>query len=189
MRLFDSTFALLLVDKDATAPPGARSAFEYMLEGLTDKDTIVIPAVVFAEIMYSAGVEAVQGYMALLRKQRRVIIAPFDEKAAVELGVINADIRARGGPKRSGQTGDWAKVKYDRLLLATGKAYGVTSIYTDDGDLAALARRHGIEAFETGDMPVRPLPPEDPQPDLFAKGEEVVLTEDDLNKGAEDAEA
>jgi predicted nucleic acid-binding protein len=187
VRLFDSTFVLLLVDENASAPPGARSAFEYMFEGLTDKDTIVIPTVVFAEIMYTAGVEAVQSYMALLRKQKRIVIAPFDEKAAVELGLINSEIKARGGPKRSGQTGDWAKVKYDRLLLATGKAHGVTSIYTDDGDLANLARRHGIEAFQTCDLPVRPVPPEDPQRDLFAKSE-VVITEDDLSRGGRDGE-
>jgi hypothetical protein len=38
--------------------------------------------------------------------------------------------------------GTWAKIKYDRQIVAIAKVHGVEAIYSDDGNIRSFATRH-----------------------------------------------
>ena len=65
--------------------------------------------------------------------------------------------------KRDGNDGTWAKIKYDRRIVAIAKVEGAHTIYSDDMGVHRLARRVGITVIRIADLP---LPPEDPQQEL-----------------------
>lgn len=58
------------------------------------------------------------------------------------------------GDKRSGSEAAWQKVKVDRQVIAVARVEGATNIYADDRDLAAFAKRLGMEVFSTWDLPL-----------------------------------
>jgi hypothetical protein len=61
----------------------------------------------------------------------------------------------------------WAKVKFDRQIVAIAKVVGATVIYSDDKDVATLAKKQGIETIGVADLP---LPKEDAQMTLQLEG-------------------
>jgi hypothetical protein len=65
-----------------------------------------------------------------------------------------------GKKKRGDSSATWARVKYDRQIVAVAKVAGATTIYSDDGDVAALAKAAKVEVVRLADLP---LPPEDAQ--------------------------
>ena len=81
-------------------------------------------------------------------------IAPFDQLAAIELSEI-----AKGelGKKRPDNTTTYAKLRYDRQIVAIAKVRRVTAIYSDDGGVATLAKKLEIPVIGIADLP---LPPE-----------------------------
>jgi hypothetical protein len=97
-----------------------------------------------------------------IRKQSVFRLAPFDQRSAIECAVaIDRDLTA--GDKRAGAGGTWAKVKFDRQIVAIAKANGVQKIYSEDGDVKKLAKREGIEVLGVADLE---LPPSDNQTSL-----------------------
>jgi len=61
------------------------------------------------------------------------------------------------GDKRGGTEGTWAKVKFDRQIIAIAKVHRVSAIYSDDKDVKAWAEQHGIRVVRLEDIE---LPPE-----------------------------
>jgi hypothetical protein len=72
------------------------------------------------------------------------------------------------GNKRGGSDATWAKVKYDRQIVAIAKVHGATTIYSDDGDIATLGKRAKIEVVSLAELP---LPPQKAQLDLLEHAE------------------
>jgi len=64
----------------------------------------------------------------------------------------------RTGPRNSNAT--WAKLKYDRRIVATAVVTQSSVIYSDDKHIRTLAKRAKIEVIRLADLP---LPPEDAQ--------------------------
>ena len=54
----------------------------------------------------------------------------------------------------------WAKVKFDRQIVAIAKVVGATSIYSTDTDVAKHAREAGIPSVSLEDLPNPPMPPQ-----------------------------
>jgi len=57
----------------------------------------------------------------------------------------------------------WAKVKFDRQIVAIAKANGIQVIYTDDMALSAVAQANGMTPHHTCELP---LPPQKLQQEL-----------------------
>lgn len=60
------------------------------------------------------------------------------------------------GDKRSGSTSPWAKIKFDRQIVAIAKVVGALTIYSDDDDIARLSRSAGIAVLRIQDLPLSP---------------------------------
>lgn len=79
---------------------------------------------------------------------------PFDLKAAVELAALHLDVRASGGGRRGGQEGTYAKIAFDRQIVAIAKVNGAHTIYSDDDGVKKFAERYGITVVRTWELPV-----------------------------------
>ena len=64
------------------------------------------------------------------------------------------------GKKKNDSTEPWAKIKFDRQIVAIGRVVQASAIYTDDQNLANTAKRVNIPALGLPDLP---LPPETAQ--------------------------
>jgi hypothetical protein len=95
----------------------------------------------------------------MLSRSARFKIADFDQIAAIETAVsIRHSLAA--GEKRAGSTASWAKVKFDRQIVAIAKVQGATAIYSDDSDIQRYGRAAGFDVLGTIDLP---LPADDTQ--------------------------
>lgn len=72
---------------------------------------------------------------------------------------------ADGGKKPAKRDAEatWAKLKYDRQIIAIALVAGATVIYSDDKGLRTIAMRHGIKVIGLADLD---LPAEDAQGNL-----------------------
>jgi hypothetical protein len=62
--------------------------------------------------------------------------------------------------KKGGVAAAWAKVKFDRQIVAIAKVFKVSMIYSDDGDVRALAKPERIPVTRLEELPVRPATPQ-----------------------------
>jgi hypothetical protein len=106
-----------------------------------------------------AGAEASQLIVEELGKHSVFRIEPFDERAAIEVAAMTR-AAIKGGKKRGSSVATWAKIKYDRQIVAIAKVAQATTIYSDDGDIGTIAKQVGISVIGLADLP---LPPEDRQ--------------------------
>jgi predicted nucleic acid-binding protein len=171
MVVLDTTILLLLIEPTAKAPidpstnkpvDKARQRIEYLLETLSQAKTkVFVPTPVLSELLVGAG-NAKNQYLAEVQSSGALTIAPFDVKAAVELAFLLDGDGKR--PKTTMSKQDtWAKLKFDRQIVAIAKANKVTDIYTDDTTLTAVAEANGIRAHRIWELP---LPPQKAQQDL-----------------------
>jgi predicted nucleic acid-binding protein len=171
MVVLDTTTLLLLIEPTAKAPidpstnksvDRARERIEFLLETLSQAKTqVFIPTPVLSELLVGAG-NAKNQYLGEIQASGALTIAPFDVKAAVELAFLLDGDGKRPKVTMSKQE-TWAKVKFDRQIVAIAKANKVSAIYTDDSTLASVAKANGIHAHHTWDLP---LPPQKAQQDL-----------------------
>lgn len=84
---------------------------------------------------------------------KAILIKPFDEKAAIELAASEVEDRQKGS-KRGGSAAPWAKLRFDRQIVAIAKTNGASRIYSDDDDVAKFATRLGIQVIRTWELPL-----------------------------------
>lgn len=171
MVVFDATTLLFLLDPEAKVPTdpktgetvaGVNERMALLVSELEKrKEKIIVPTPALSELLVRAGTAGPE-YLDILGKSAAFKIVDFDQRAAVE---VAAAIREAldGGDKKAGSLGTWAKVKFDRQILAIAKVEGASVIYSDDGDIARFAKNSGIQVIPIRDLP---LPPEDPQKSL-----------------------
>ncbi len=117
-----------------------------------ERSRIVIPAPALNGLLVRAGDATAD----LLREvERRTVfqIEAFDLRAAIEVALMTRHALDRGDAG-DGATGPWAKVRYDRQIVAIAKVSGATAIYSDDGDVRTLGERHGIPVLGLADLPL-----------------------------------
>jgi hypothetical protein len=73
--------------------------------------------------------------------------------AAVELAAAEVEDRAKGD-KRGGSTAVWAKIRFDRQIVAIAKTNRAKRIYSDDEDVMKFAARPGIGVTRTWELPI-----------------------------------
>jgi len=178
MVVFDAATLLYLLDPKAKAPTDPKTGrpvshvkerIAFLVSELEErKEKIIVPTPALSELLVRAD-QAGPVYLDLLNRQAAFKIVDFDQRAAVEVAAATREALA-GGDKRGGTMSSWAKVKFDRQIIAIAKVEGASTIYSDDGDLARYAKNSGIAVIGIGDLP---LPPEDIQGSLpFDRDEE-----------------
>lgn len=198
--VFDATFLMPTLRPEvgfpvdsATGKPveKAKERLEYLLDGLEKSATkILVPTPALSEILVRAGINASQKIVETLDKSRVFKIETFDTLAAIEVAAMTRSA-LDGGDKKAGIDAPWAKVKYDRQIVAIAKVRGATAIYSDDEDVAKLGLLIGIPVVRFADLE---LPPEDPQTSMVfedtenAEGEDETETEDESDDGDEEPE-
>jgi hypothetical protein len=98
-----------------------------------DTPEIIIPTPALSELLVRAG-DDMQSLVNMLQKSAVFHIVPFDTLAAIEVAAMTQ--RAiDNGDKRGGVDCSWAKIKYDRQIIAIAKVHRATAIYSDDDDI------------------------------------------------------
>src|SRR6266404_2670278 len=151
MEAVDNTFLSLLIHPKAKPPldPATGKPVEHLADRIellidrleTDGETLLIPTPALSEFLVLAGNDGPK-YLAEITSNRLFLLADFDTKAAIELAAMNISIRSSGS-KRGAAQGTWAKITFDRQIVAIAKVNNARVIYTDDGEVATFAERQG----------------------------------------------
>lgn len=175
MVVIDATMLLLLLRPGTKAPAGpdglpitkCKERIELLVAKLQrEKEKIIIPTPALSEILIRAGTEVSGQIVDYINKYAVFRVESFDARAAIELAATSRAALGKQG-KRGGSTAVWAKVKFDRQIVAIAKVVGATEIYSDDKDIATLAKQANIICIGMADLP---LPKEDPQFKLDLEG-------------------
>lgn len=160
MVVFDTSTIVLALDPSAKPPTDengqvvtkCKERVEHLLDTLnTSKTAILIPTPVLSEFLVGVGPNKNE-YVDRINKSRNFEWGSFDVMAAVELSLlIDPDLQSN---KRLNAITTKAKVKFDRQIVAIAKARGADRIYTDDIGLAERARKNGIAAVMTWELPI-----------------------------------
>lgn len=125
-----------------------------------ERATIIIPTPTLAEILVGAG-QAMADWHSTLRRTKHARIVPFDERAAIEHALREAErkaARAAGVPR--------AKAKFDDQIIAIAVTERASVIYSDDPHIRNGAPK-GIKVIGIAELP---LPPEAQQGQLPFEG-------------------
>jgi predicted nucleic acid-binding protein len=174
MVVFDASFLLLLIQPNAKPPndpatkkpvENCQSRIEYLISELNSQRTpVVVPAPALSEFLVRAG-RAATSYLQQLQNAKAIKIEPFGERAAIECALlVEASKRKK---RKAGET--WAKVKFDRQILAIAKVVDASTIYTTDISLAKLTKLNGITPCNVYELP---LPPVEQQTQLQFKDDD-----------------
>ena len=151
---FDTTFLTwMFVPGAKHSLADAQIRVNFLLSELSGRgDQIVVPTPALSEILIRSG-KAKNAIIQELNKNPRFIVAPFDMRAAIELSLMS-DAAISKGDKKHGTAATWAKVKFDRQIVAIGKVLRVSCIYSDDGDVRAIGTREGLTVSGVADITV-----------------------------------
>ncbi len=117
--------------------------------------TIIVPTPALSEIFVRAGVETGQEWVRIMKRAKIFRISPFDEVAAAEAAIMVGN--AKKCPVITPQSeGTWAKIKYDKQIVAIAVSQGAKTFYTDDINQGNFARRYGLQVIGVGDCPLPP---------------------------------
>lgn len=152
MVVFDTSFlTLMFVPTAKHTSPDARARIDHLLGDLSGRgDQIVVPTPVLSELLIKTG-KARNAIIKELTQNPRWILAPFDLRAAIELSLFT-DAKLSRGDKKQGIAATWAKIKFDRQIVAIAKVLRATCIYSDDKGLQATARREDVSVFGIADI-------------------------------------
>jgi predicted nucleic acid-binding protein len=175
--LFDAGFLHILFDDKARIPHDksgnpvvdrAQERIDFLVQTMSQRrDKIIVPTPALAEFMLLA-VDRWNEYLTIIRRKTVFEIVGFNDPEAVELV---EHWKKHGDSKRLKQDKPetWAKLKYDRQILAIAVTHRVECIYSTDGDLKRFAVQIKRDCLNLSDLPL-PAPTqtafrlEDPTP-------------------------
>lgn len=173
MVAFDATTLLLIFSPNVPPPLDpttnqpvqfAKERIDFLIAHLEkEKIKIVIPTPALSEILVRSG-KAGSEYLEIITTSAAFKIVPFDIRAAVEVAAMTYQA-IQQGDKRGGMEAPWAKVKYDRQIVAIAKVEQASVIYSDDKDVRNLAQTEGMSVVGISGLP---LPPDAAQTNLFS---------------------
>ena len=108
------------------------------------------------------------GIVETLNRKAVFSIESFDQRAAIEVAIMLRGELGKKLPKAGAQT--WAKLKFDRQIVAIAKVSGASEIYSDDKDIEKLGKQVSIPVTRVSDLP---LPPEHSQTEFMDELEEA----------------
>jgi len=184
MVVFDTSIILLSIRPDVNPPINkvtgkpvdyAKERVDGLIEKLDkEKTKIIIPTPALSELLVRAGGDAA-AILSDIQKSPIFKIVPFDNRAAIEVSLMTRQAIDKGN-KRGAASKDctWAKVKYDRQIIAIAKVNGATTIYSDDGDILAHANNDHLNVIRLIDIPI---PQEDRQAKLDLEKHQIDMIE------------
>jgi predicted nucleic acid-binding protein len=159
--VFDASFLVPLLDPQIKAAGDVDVRVSHLIETLDKlKAKIIVPTPALREVLIGAE-DAAPKYLDILNKSARFKIAPFGTRAAVEAAARHREALRRGDKKEGSPS--WAKVKFDRQIVAVAKVEGADRIYSNDDDIKRFGVSDGMEVVMLDELP---LPPAG-APDLF----------------------
>jgi predicted nucleic acid-binding protein len=142
-----------------------RARIEHLIQQLEKARTkVIVPTPVLSEILVRAGPLASQEIVEKLNRFAVFRIESFDARAAIEVAAMTRNALGATGKKRGNSNAPWAKIKFDRQIVAIAKVARATAIYSDDDDVRAIASVENIPVIGLNELP---LPDEARQGDLF----------------------
>ncbi|WP_368506927.1 type II toxin-antitoxin system VapC family toxin [Bradyrhizobium lupini] len=161
--VFDTSFLIPLLDPRVKGFGAVDVKLLHLIQMLDkQRDVIVVPTPALSELLIGAG-DAAPQYLDILNRTPRFRIAAFGPRAAVEAAERHRRA-SRNNDKREGAE-SWAKLKFDRQIIAIARVEGADCIYSNDDDIRRYSKAEGLEVIRLGDLPE---PPEK-TPDLFDK--------------------
>jgi hypothetical protein len=164
MVVFDATILLPLLSPNVPAPmdPATGKPVEYYKERIDfliaelerTRTKVIMPTPALSEILVHAD-RAGPEYLNQIEQSSVFKIEPFDERAAIEVALMTRDA-IKAGDKRGGVNATWAKVKFDRQIVAIAKVNNASAIYSDDEGVKAFAKLAGINAIGILELPLPP---------------------------------
>jgi|SRR5271157_4093570 len=162
MVAIDNTFLSLMLHPHAKPPKDPATGkpverigdrIEKLQEDLdSESERIILPTPVLSEFLILAGRDG-PGYLEKLSGMKNILVKPFDQVAPIELAAVEVEDRLKEG-KRAGSASPWAKLRFDRQIVAIARTNGAKRIYSDDEDLAKFARRLEIKVICTWELPL-----------------------------------
>jgi predicted nucleic acid-binding protein len=153
---FDAGFLILAFDEQAVARLGAprvKERIELLLADLRKTRTkILIPTPALSEFLAKADFSILQ----VLHSSAAFKIVPFDERAAIEAAQMTRDSIKESDKKDPVVGATWAKIKFDRQIVATAKVEAAEAIYSTDAEVAKHAQKAGILCYGIKDLPEAP---------------------------------
>lgn len=156
---FDASILIYVIDEQAKPPidPATGKPVDrchervtHLLETLQQENTkIVVPTPALAEVLVRAA-KAGPEFLRILSLSKHFRIAPFDERAAVEFAARQAE-RILASERAPATTR--TKAKFDDQIVAIAAVEGATTIYSDDEDIAKLARGR-LDVVKIGAIPL-----------------------------------
>lgn len=164
MALFDADFLGLLLHPNPRGPldpttkkPVLRlkEKVEHLILSLEKaREKILIPTPALSEVL-ALSADNASDYLAELTSYTCFEVVPFDQVAAVEAAIAAHAAKVRGN-KKGGSSSTWAKVKFDRQIVAIAKVRGVSVIYSNDEDIRKAAARENMKVVSVWDLPDPP---------------------------------
>jgi predicted nucleic acid-binding protein len=159
--VFDSSFVVAAFDPVVVTSGAAephedwRPHLEQCLLRLDqEKARIVIPTPVLAEVFVKKA-ERMGGFLRTLQRSSRFLIGEFGVAAAA----VAAELMRRHWPSPKARTIEWSRhrLKFDLQILAIAQVANAICIYTNDRELAGLARVEGaLRSSVSGFAPNKP---------------------------------
>lgn len=164
MIVFDTSTLILAIDPENARPPrdpatgeplrNCAARVNYLIQTLTaSKEQLVIPTPIISEFLIRAGPNRTS-YIQRFISAKNLSVGNFDQKAAIELALLNDSDLNTGRSLEDNLT--FAKIRFDRQIVAIARAGGASCIYTGDNNLASCARTNGISAVMTWELPEPP---------------------------------
>ncbi len=162
----DTTYLPLLLGHSMPATPvdpstgqpieNLQGRVDLLIDTLQDeKETILVPQPAFSEFLVYADTAGPK-YISKIEKSPLFRWGDFDLKAAVELAAMRRRrINLTGGRETRRQTDaeTWAKISFDRQIVAIAKANGAHTIYSNDDGIRRFAQQHGIKVVRMWELP------------------------------------
>jgi len=137
------------------------------------RSKLLIPTPALSEVLVRAN-EGANRLVEELKKRSVFQIEAFDERAAIEVAAMTR-IAIDQNDKRAGSPDTWAKVKFDRQIVAIARVHSASTIYTDDEGLKTIAEGQGIDVVGLADLP---LPPKNAQGEFDFSGGSIDESKD-----------
>jgi predicted nucleic acid-binding protein len=166
--LLDANMLILLFDEQAAAPGDpdtgqpvthCQDRLRHFLDVYSRPKgaRIIIPTPALTEFLVKVASRQRPAYVDQLRRVRGCRIAPFGDRAAIELAEMQ-DVLIEEAPARLRQQEreTRAKAKLDQQIVAIARCEGVTTIYSADDGLGRFAKRFGIERVGVEKLPLPP---------------------------------
>jgi predicted nucleic acid-binding protein len=164
ISLFDAGFLHILFDDRARVPRDSRGKLivdraqdriDFLVQRISEqRDKIILPAPALTEFMLLAADRWVD-YLTIIRRRSVFEIAGYDEPEAVEL--VEHWLKHGDGRKLKASAPEtWAKLKYDRQIVAIAVTRRVERIYSTDSDLHKFAKQLNINSYDIKDLPLPP---------------------------------